>query len=431
MAPHVRDLSPTVLAMVGLPARGKSFIAGRLSRYLRWLGHDTRIFNVGSYRRALLGAGQPHEFFDQNNTASRKVLDDVAMHALEDMLRWIAGGGEVGIFDATNSTRVRRKMVVDRCKMRGVPVVFIESLCGDDSVVEANVRETKLLSPDYAHMDADAAAKDFRARIAHYERAYEPVDDPGASYIKIIDVGHQLVLNRIHGYLPARLVPLLVDMHITPQPIYLTRHGESLYNQKGLLGGDSELSPKGELYARQLADFIRSEVPLDANLAVWTSTLRRTVHTAFPLTNRPRMWKSLDEIDAGICEGMSYAEICEKMPELYAARVADKFRFRYPRGESYEDVLQRLDPLLIQLERRRRPILLIAHQAVLRVLIAYFMDIPPSECCSLPIPLHTVIRLTPTAYGCEEKRFGLSPEVESSKRPTGSEPPSGLAPQNG
>lgn len=429
MAPHLRDPSKTVLAMVGLPARGKSYIAGRLSRYLRWIGHDTEVFNVGSYRRKLLGAGQSHEFFDQTNLISRKALNDVALHALEDMLRWISEDGEVGIFDATNSTRARRKMVMDRCKMRGVPVVFIESLCNDPAVIEGNVRATKLSSPDYAHMDAEDAASDFRARIAHYERAYEPLDDPDASYIKIIDVGRQLVLNRINGYLPARLVPLLVDMHISPLPIFLTRHGESLYNQKGLIGGDSELSPRGEIYARNLADFIRSRVPLDASLTVWTSTLRRTIHTARPLTNHPRMWKALDEIDAGVCEGMTYEEIRDKMPDLHEARTADKFRFRYPRGESYEDVIQRLDPLLIQLERRRTPVLVIAHQAVLRALVAFYKNIPPGECCRLPIPLHTVIQLTPTAYGCEEQRFPLAPDVGARNVP-GSEPPVSIGPQD-
>ena len=50
---------------------------------------------------------------------------------------------------------------------------------------------------------------------------------------------------------------------------------------------------------------------------------------------------------------MSYAQIQEHMPEEYAARKRDKFRYRYPRGESYEDVIQRLDPMIIELERSR------------------------------------------------------------------------------
>src|SRR3954447_18699382 len=105
--PHHRDTATMALAMVGLPARGKTYIGRRVARYLNWLGHPTRVFNVGSYRRKQLGASQPADFFSPTNTAGRQVLNDLAMTALEDMLAWLRAGGEVGIFDATNSTKER------------------------------------------------------------------------------------------------------------------------------------------------------------------------------------------------------------------------------------------------------------------------------------------------------------------------------------
>jgi broad specificity phosphatase PhoE len=43
--------------------------------------------------------------------------------------------------------------------------------------------------------------------------------------------------------------------------IWLTRHGESIYNQKALLGGDSDLSPNGEAYGRVLPAVIESRLP--------------------------------------------------------------------------------------------------------------------------------------------------------------------------
>ncbi|MGK4008118.1 6-phosphofructo-2-kinase/fructose-2,6-bisphosphatase [Sorangium sp. So ce1036] len=411
MVSLARDSSPIVLAMVGLPARGKTSIARKIARYLSWLGHPTRLFNVGNYRRAHLGTAQPHQFFDPDNTEGRKALLGMAMTALDDLIGWLSSGGEVAIYDATNSTRARRNLVMERCKEHGFPVVFIESICNDESIIETNVRETKLRSPDYQGVDPEEALRDFRARIAHYARAYEPLGEPEKSYIKIIDVGRQVVLNRIHGYLPARLVPLLMNMHLTPHPIWLTRHGESVFNEKGLLGGDSDLSALGEEYARNLAGFIRERAG-DENVSVWTSTLRRTIQTARPITQSHVAWRALDEIDAGVCEGMTYEQIRQQMPEVFHARAADKFRYRYPRGESYEDVIQRLDPLIIQLERQRSPVLVIGHQAVLRALYAYLVDRPAPSCPTLSIPLHTVIELTPTAYACEERRFQLAPPVQ-------------------
>ncbi len=435
---HSRDRSKVVLAMVGLPARGKTYTARKIARYLSWLGHKTRVFNVGSYRREHFGASQPHEFFDPSNAQGRAALFDMAVRALTDMTEWLASGGEVAIYDATNSTRGRRQLVSECCANNSLPLVFVESICDDPSVIAATIRETKTHSPDYSGMDPEDAAADFRARIAHYERAYEPITDTHSSFIKIVDVGRQVVLNRITGHLPARLAPLLINMHIGRRPIWLTRHGESLSNLRGAIGGDSELTLRGETYARALADFMRSRSPTgdsgppsrhpsshssrpppsmippaDSPIVVWTSTLRRTAQTAAYLTKHPIKHRALDEIDAGLCDGMTYAEIKTNMPAEYEARKGDKFHYRYPRGESYEDVIQRLDPVIIELERQRQPILVIAHQAILRAMYGYFMDRPPEDIPHIEIPLHTVIQLTPTAYGCEEKRFPLLTITES------------------
>jgi len=140
---------------------------------------------------------------------------------------------------------------------------------------------------------------------------------------------------------------------------------------------------------------------------VWTSTLQRTVETGKLIGYSAQNFRALDEIDAGICDGLTYEEIKTQMPEEYFARARDKFRYRYPRGESYADVIQRLEPMIVELERQRSPILVVAHQAVLRALYGYLMGRPQDECPYLQVPLHTVIQLTPTESGYDEIRFNL------------------------
>lgn len=49
---HVPSNMKLIIIMVGLPARGKSYITKKLARYLNWLQLETRIFNVGERRRA-------------------------------------------------------------------------------------------------------------------------------------------------------------------------------------------------------------------------------------------------------------------------------------------------------------------------------------------------------------------------------------------
>jgi broad specificity phosphatase PhoE/predicted kinase len=412
MGTHTRRDRPTsirlALVMVGLPARGKTHIARRVSRYLSWLGYRTRVFNVGNYRRERLGSHKEHSFFDPDNTEGRSARREAAMAALADMLAWFGGGGEVGIYDATNSSRERRAQVAERCRAQGLEVVFVESICEDEEVIASNIRQTKLHMPDYAGVDPDDAVADFRARIAHYERVYETVTEPEGSFIKVIDVGQKLVVHGIHGFLPSRLVYFLMNIHPLPRPIYLTRHGESLYNVEARIGGDAGLSPAGEGFARNLARFVEGELA-EGEYRIWTSTLRRTIETARPLGRPIIEWRALDEIDAGACEGMTYEEIRAAFPTEFAARAEDKFDYRYPRGESYRDVIRRLEPVIVELERERCPVLVVAHQAVLRALYAYLMDKPPRDCPHLAMPLHTVIRLTPTTYACEEARFEIAP----------------------
>jgi broad specificity phosphatase PhoE/predicted kinase len=398
------------LVMVGLPARGKTHMARRVERYLRWLGYKTRTFNVGNYRREKIGTQQPHQFFDPHNAEARAARQEVALLALEDMLGWFGEGGEVGLYDATNTTRARRSLVADRLRAHGVSVVFVESVCEDESVIESNIRQTKLHMPDYAGVDPDDAVADFRARIAHYEEVYEPVEEAEGSFVRTIDLGRLLVAHRIQGYLPSRLVYFLMNLHVTPRSIWLTRHGESTHNLEDRVGGDPGLSDAGLHYARSLADHVRS-LGLDRQgLRVWTSTLRRTKETAAPLGLPTEEWRALDEIDAGDCDGLTYGEIRRDLPREHAARREAKLTYRYPRGESYLDVIRRLEPVIVELERERRPVLVIAHQAVQRALYAYLMDRPRQEVPYLPIPLHTLVRLTPITYGCEETRTALPPE---------------------
>ena len=44
---------------------------------------------------------------------------------------------------------------------------------------------------------------------------------------------------------------------------------------------------------------------------------------------------------------MTYEEIQEKFPKEFALRDQDKFHYRYPKGESYEDLIHRLEPVIM------------------------------------------------------------------------------------
>ncbi|XP_057442239.1 6-phosphofructo-2-kinase/fructose-2,6-bisphosphatase-like [Lotus japonicus] len=398
------------IVMVSLPARGKTFTAAKLTRYLRWLGHNTKHFNVGKYRRLKHGANQSADFFRADNPEGVEARNEVAKLAFEDMISWMHEGGQVGIFDATNSSKQRRNMLMKlaegRCK-----IIFLETICNDVDIIERNIRFKIQQSPDYAEVsDFEAGLRDFKDRVANYEKVYETVEE--GSYIKMIDMasghGGQLQVKNISGYLPGRVVFFLLNTHLTPRPILLTRHGESQDNVRGRIGGDPALSETGELYKKKLAKFVEKRLKSERAASIWTSTLQRTILTAGPIVGFPKIqWRALDEINAGVCDGMTYEEIKKNMPEEYESRKKDKLRYRYPRGESYLDVIQRLEPVIIELERQRGPVVVISHQAVLRALYAYFTDRPLKEIPHMEVPLHTIIEIHLGVTGVQEKRYKL------------------------
>lgn len=114
--------------------------------------------------------------------------------------------------------------------------------------------------------------------------------------------------------------------------------------------------------------------------------------------------RNLDELYAGACDGMTYAEIEAQLPAEWALRCADKLAYRYPRGESYLDVLHRLEPVIMEMERCRTPLLIVGHQGILRLIYAYFRGIARKAAPHVCIPLNTVIQLTPSTYACSESR---------------------------
>ncbi|KAF8479012.1 bifunctional 6-phosphofructo-2-kinase/fructose-2,6-bisphosphate 2-phosphatase [Russula ochroleuca] len=415
-----------VLAMVGLPARGKSYLSNKLTRYLKWLEYDVKVFNVGQLRRSRAkqkreqsGVKEDHtaSYFSHNNAEATRLRDQLASDSLEMLIQWLRDGGNVGIHDATNSTRERRAFIERRvAKQEGMTLIFLESICNDPATIAANVAlKVSMGDPDYKDMSPEDAKRDFLRRIKEYEAVYETITEPHLSYFRIINVGDQVTVCRIHGYLQSRIAFYLMNLHLKPRSIFFSRHGESQFNVEGKIGGDSGLSERGLRYATALPDLIKDNIG-DASLTVWTSTLKRTIQTAQDLPYTKLTWKSLDELDAGVCDGMTYEEIELAYPEDFANRDDDKFNYRYRGGESYRDVVLRLEPIIMELERQEN-VLVVGHQAILRCLYAYFHNLPQDDLPYIKIPLHTVIKLTPKAYGCDEERYTLPIGAVNTHRP--------------
>jgi len=546
-----------VICLVGLPGRGKSFIARKLQTYLTWRGTACKVFNVGRYRRKaqadMLQAiaaeslsdtntqeneqpqhPQQHDhndnpkaskrktvgacdasFFDNNNPLAKELRTRAATMAMADMIDWLkdpnpnqsySGNNEptpppkcnrrassrmggmsrcksgikasdrknrLAIFDATNSTAHRRKWVLDELNSptkdpsMKTGVIFVESVCDDEEMLEENFRFKVQNSPDFEGMTIDEAIADLRERVAKYEEQYETIQDDTQSYIKIFNLSSKLLVNHVYGTMAKVVVPSLMSWNIGSRPIYLCRAGETgseSVNEDSVSKPSGSGSPRrggmlgesGRCFRDALAQFIEQEgfdfaakresalkeafTPSKVNIGTSVSGLAPSSHSSsvgkkLPFTchvmasTMPRAvetatWESLpceihelpnlNPLDKGDFSGMELEDIKAKNPHWYELLEDDPFTTRFPGGECYKDLINRLETCIIDMEQQMNMVCVVSHISVLQVLMAYFSRTPIEKCSSIRVPMHTVIKYTPVTGGSwSESHHALGPEIKT------------------
>jgi probable phosphoglycerate mutase len=167
--------------------------------------------------------------------------------------------------------------------------------------------------------------------------------------------------------------------------ILLARHGETAWNAEGRYQGqeDIPLSDVGEAQARSLGERLR-HVHIDRAVA---SPLKRALRTAELALGEDRLAKlttdaGLMEIAHGTWEGLLAAEIRERDPDrLHAWRHAPH-EVLMPEGESLQHVFDRAWPALARAAEglgEHDTLLVVAHDAVNRVLLCNVLGIPLSK----------------------------------------------------
>jgi broad specificity phosphatase PhoE len=162
--------------------------------------------------------------------------------------------------------------------------------------------------------------------------------------------------------------------------IYLTRHGETLWNAAGKTQGvqDISLSDRGIRQAEILADRLSQE-----NLsALFCSNLERAYRTAAIIGDKvgllPEKRDELREISCGDWEGLTLEQIEERYPGELAVRNTD-FQFSPRGGECIQSVRGRVRCFLDMLQSRNYDgdsrILVVSHAYTARLLLIELMSL--------------------------------------------------------
>ena len=179
--------------------------------------------------------------------------------------------------------------------------------------------------------------------------------------------------------------PILNDQAVTT--VYLVRHGKSQLNLQRKVSGqlDPLLAIKGSVQSQQLAKILHDE-PL---IAIYTSTLARTVETARPTAQDHdlpiQQHDAFREIHHGILQGRYRDERDPEAKRLWEEREKDKQHYRIPGGETFGELEQRVSRCLGEILKisQGKTILIVGHRSTNRILLGTLMQWPKTSWCDL------------------------------------------------
>lgn len=167
--------------------------------------------------------------------------------------------------------------------------------------------------------------------------------------------------------------------------LFLIRHGQTDWNISGKIQGscDIELNDEGVLQAEELSRNILQKKYIFSK--IYSSPQKRAIQTAAILSTATDVKyvsiEGLEEINLGEWEGLSWKEVKVKFPTEYHEWYINRRYTKPPKGESYQDMLQRVLASLykIVIENSGDDVVIVTHSAVIMCLQCYLTNTPFEE----------------------------------------------------
>lgn len=162
--------------------------------------------------------------------------------------------------------------------------------------------------------------------------------------------------------------------------IYIVRHGETrrdrVYNLDGF--PDAGLTEVGLKQAHLTGKHL-SKIKFDE---IYSSDLKRAVQTAETISSYQQelqvgIDKQIREIHMGVFHTSTEDQVRKDYPEFYNEFLKKESDFRYPNGESGEDVLKRTLSFLEAIKTKKLDnICIVCHGGVIRALMSHIIGLP-------------------------------------------------------
>ena len=179
--------------------------------------------------------------------------------------------------------------------------------------------------------------------------------------------------------------------------IYITRHGETQWNKKGLMQGwkNSDLTEKGIENAKRLGERLK-DINFDV---IYCSPLARAIDTAKYINGESNtrivMVESLKEMGFGSWEGMEHNKIKELHYEQYTSFYERPHLYKsQENGESFEGLMMRVKKAWDEiLEAGGNNILIVTHAVVLKTIYTIIKNLELKDLWNLPFIKDTCLTI--------------------------------------
>lgn len=167
--------------------------------------------------------------------------------------------------------------------------------------------------------------------------------------------------------------------------LYLIRHGQTAYNLARRYQGalDSPLTALGEQQAigagRRLAGLVGPDTPIVSSPLGRARRTADLIREAGGFTAEIAVDERLSEITLGRWDGMTDEEIEAFFPNARAETSRHNWFFVAPGGESYARFSGRVGAWLAEALENPRPLIVVSHGIVSRVLRGLYAGLPPDE----------------------------------------------------
>jgi broad specificity phosphatase PhoE len=161
--------------------------------------------------------------------------------------------------------------------------------------------------------------------------------------------------------------------------IYLLRHGETTYSQRGAYCGavDAELTPEGQKMAQCFSDAYRS-IPWTE---VYVSPMKRAIATAQPLCDAlglsMQIREGLREISYGLWEDQELETVRQTYDKDYLSWQTDPAWNPPTGGETAIQIAARALPIITEIESKYKSgnVLVVSHKATIRIILCSLLGI--------------------------------------------------------